>query len=428
MKRKSILGLLVLSSLLLLAAGCSKSEAVTEEVAAPAKSETAAPAATVSAPDTATYADGIYFAMGDSFSSGWKDTATIVVQDGKIVSADWNGVNVNGGADKKTYVKAGKYNMVTYGNAQADWAAQAEKAEAYLVSTQDPTQVSYKDDEGHTDDIAGVSIHVSGFFDLAAKALAAGPVGRGPLADGAYFAIDDEYANDWKEYVSLTVLNGRIAAVNWSGVNLSNEDKKAYDMAGNYKMVEFGNAQAPWYEQAEKAEAYLIANQDFSDVSYKDEEGHTDDIAGVSIHVSGLDRLAEKALAAGPVSIGPYTDGTYAASADEFENGWKEQVSLFVSNGNIVSVNWTAVNPDGEDKKQASATGEYGMYENGGASAPWYEQAEKAEAYLLSTQDPTKITYKDDAGHTDDIAGASVHVSSFFELVSQALAAGVVQN
>jgi major membrane immunogen (membrane-anchored lipoprotein) len=320
--------------------------------------------------------------------------------------------------------------MVKFGSAQADWAVQAAKAEAYLISTQDPAKVSYKDSEGHTDDIAGVSVHVSAFFNLAAKALAAGPVGRGSLADGAYFAIDEAYGSSgWKEYVSLTVLNGRIAGANWSGVNKANEDKKAYDKAGKYNMVKFGNAQADWYLQAEKAEAYLIANQDFANLSYKDAEGHTDDITGVSVHVSSFAKLVEEAIAAGPDSVGTYADGTYAAADEAFgSTGWKETVSLFVRNGNIVSVNWSGVNENGDDKKQYSMDGSYGMVAYSDATLEWHEQAAKVEAYLLSTQDSAKVTYKDSEGHTDDIAGASVHVSSFFTLVDKAFAAGVVKN
>jgi major membrane immunogen (membrane-anchored lipoprotein) len=422
--------LFLLFSVVLLVAGCSKESAKTDAVSpiAEVKEVVAAP---VKQADIGKYADGVYFAMDDTFaSSGWKETATLTVQGGNIVSADWNGVNINGGADKKTFDKAGKYNMVKFGNAQADWAVQAAKAEAYLISTQDPAKISYKDSEGHTDDIAGVSVHVSAFFNLAEKALAAGPVGRGPLTDGAYFAIDDAYASSgWKEYVSLTVINGRIAGADWSGVNMANEDKKAFDKAGNYNMVKFGGAQADWYLQAEKAESYLIANQDFSKLSYKDEEGHTDDIAGVSVHVSSFAKLVEEALAAGPVAIGPYTDGTYAASDEAFgSTGWKETVSLFVQNGKMVSVNWSGVNENGDDKKAYSEAGSYGMVAIGKASAEWHVQAATVEAYLLSTQDPSKIAYTDSEGHTDEISGASIHVSNFFTLVTKALAAGVVKK
>lgn len=401
--------------------GCAKEEPKAQTaVAAPAPKVSVEPAKT-------NVSETIYFAADDEFaSSGWKETVTLTVSDGKITKADWNGVNISGGADKKTFDKADKYNMVKFGKAQAEWSAQAEKAEKHLLATQDPAAISYKDADGHTDDIAGVSMHVNGFFNLAAKALAAGPVGRGPYTDGAYFAIDDQFASSgWKEYVSLTVLNGRIAAINWSGVNRAGDDKKAFDKAGNYNMVKFGKAQAEWNVQAKLAEDHLVKTQDLKAITYSDAEGHTDDIAGVSIHVNGLYELVEKALASGPQEIGKYADGTYYATLDSFDaNGWKSFVSLYVSNGNIVEAYYSGVNAAGEDKQVFASEGKYGMIKGSKIGKEWHEQAQTTEAYLIATQDPKKIKFSNPEGITDDIAGVSMHVGDFFTLAEKALAAG----
>jgi len=124
-----------------------------------------------------------------------------------------------------------------------------------LIATQDPKKITYKDDQGHSDDIAGVSIHVNALFNLVEKALAAGPTKLGKYADGGYYASEDAFANGWKGYASLFVSNGNIVSVYWSALNEANEDKKAYDMAGKYNMVKFGKAHAEWYQQADKAEA-----------------------------------------------------------------------------------------------------------------------------------------------------------------------------
>ena len=431
--KKSTVVLLVLALAMtaLFVVGCAKESEPTAQapaaVATPAPAAAPAPAAPAAAEKTEGYVDGIYYAMDEEFgSSGWKYAVTVTVQGGKIADVDWNGLNVNAGVSKKVYDKAGKYNMVKFGGAQAEWYEQAELAEAYVIETQDPTAITYTDDSGHTDDIAGVSIHVVEMFDLVEKALAAGPVGIGPYMDGAYFAMADEYpSSGWKEYVSLTVLNGRIAAVNWSAVNKSGDDKKPYDKAGKYNMVKFGGAQAEWFEQAKAAEDYLIDVQDPSAITYKDDDGHTDDIAGVSIHVDALFDLAAEALEAGAVELGPYADGGYYASEDEFSSsGWKGYVSLLVKDGNIVNVYWSAVNEAGDDKKVYDMEGNYQMVARGGAIDEWYVQAERVEDYLLETQDPKAITYKDDNGHTDDIAGATIHVNDFYALVEKELAAG----
>lgn len=404
----------------LFAVGCAKEEPkAVAPVATPEPKAAVEPASGLK--------DGIYFAMDDEFaSSGWKETVTLTVAGGKITKADWNGVNVSGGADKKTYDKAGKYNMVKFGKAQAEWSVQAEKAEKHLLATQDPTAISYKDAEGHTDDIAGVSVHVNGLFNLAQKALAAGPVGRGSLSDGAYFAIDEQFGSSgWKEYVSLTVLNGRIAAINWSGVNRSGDDKKAFDKAGNYNMVKFGKAQDEWSVQAARAENFLVEKQDLKAIKYKDAEGHTDDIAGVSIHVSSMYALVEEALASGVQKIGPYANGSYYASEEAFgSNGWKGFVSLFVSNGNIVEVYYSGVNEAGDDKQVFASEGKYGMIKGSKLGKEWHEQAQATEAYLIATQDPKKVKFSNAEGNTDDIAGVSMHVGDFFTLTEKALAAG----
>lgn len=424
MKRTMKLAFMAIVLLIaLVAVGCAKEAAPKAQQAAVAAP---APKATVEPVKTGLNEE-IYFAADEDFaSSGWKETVTLTVSDGKIVKADWNGVNISGGADKKTFDKAGKYNMVKFGKAQAEWSVQAERAEKYLIATQDPKAISYKNAEGNTDDIAGVSVHVSGFFALAEKALAAGPVGRGPYTDGAYFAIEDQFGSSgWKEYVSLTVLNGRIAAINWSGVNRAGDDKKAFDKAGNYNMVKFGKAQDEWSVQAKRAEDFLVQKQDLKAIKYTDAEGHTDDIAGVSIHVSGMYALVEKALASGTQKIGPYTDGTYFATLDSFDsNGWKSFVSLYVSNGNIVQALYSGVNAAGEDKQVFASEGKYGMIKASKVGKEWHEQAQITEAYLIATQDPKKIKYSNAEGITDDIAGVSMHVSDFFTLAEKALAAG----
>lgn len=298
---KSKWWLLALSAMvsLSLTVGCSSDEATsgsdstdTEDV----QNNTEEPAE-----ETGKYEDGIYFAQEDGFGdSGWKYMATIEVEGGKIVSADWNGAFKAGGVDKKTSSANGEYGMVEKGGAQAEWHEQAKKAEAFLVEKQDPTAIEYTDDEGHTDAISGVSIHVVEFFDLAEKALANGPVEKGPYKDGAYYAEEDDFSetSGWKYTASLTVINGNIVAADWNGVHKDGgDDKDTQSANGEYGMVEKGGAQAEWHEQAEKAEAYLLEIQDPTAIEYTDDEGHTDAISGVSIHVSEFFGLAEKALA-----------------------------------------------------------------------------------------------------------------------------------
>jgi major membrane immunogen (membrane-anchored lipoprotein) len=242
------------------------------------------------------YEDGIYFAQQDEYgSSGWKYMVTIEVEDGKIVDVEWNGANSKAGTDKITRSASGEYGMVARGGAQAEWHEQAELAEQYLIDLQDPAAMEL-DAEGYTDAISGVSIHITELKELAIEALDKGPVGLGPYEDGAYSAEAAEFPESgWKDKVDLTVVSGYIVAAYWNPYDEEGRDKYEVSKAGEYGMVERGGAQAPWWEQADAVEAKLIETQDPTAVS-RDEEGNTDAISGVSIHVDSFFELADEAL------------------------------------------------------------------------------------------------------------------------------------
>ena len=245
---------------------------------------------------------------------------------------------------------------------------------------------------------------------------------EGGFEDGIYFAMQDEYGRTgWKYMVTLWVEDGEITDVEWNGANSkAGTDKITRSKSGEYGMVENGGAIAPWWEQAEAAEEYLLEVQDPRQMEL-DDGGYTDAVSGVTIHINELQELAIKALDQGKVDgLGPYEDGAYSAEADDFSNGWKDRVDLTVISGYIVAAYWNPVGEDGQDKYEVSVEGEYGMVENGGAQAPWWEQADAVEAKLLETQDPTAVSWDSD-GNTDAISGVSIHVDGFFELAAEAL-------
>jgi major membrane immunogen (membrane-anchored lipoprotein) len=248
----------------------------------------------------------------------------------------------------------------------------------------------------------------------------------GQYEDGVYFAEEDGFSErtGWKYIVILEVDGGEIVSATWEGANRDGGTSKVTrSRSGEYGMVENGGAIAPWFEQAAAAEAYLLETQDPTAIEYTTEEGHTDAISGATIHVVEFFTLAEEALANGPVGYGMWQDGQYHAEEPEFgRTGWKYMVDLTVIGGRIVAANWNGIHEEGgTDKKTRSMDGEYGMVENGGAIAPWFEQARAAEAYLLETQDPTAIEYTTEEGHTDAISGATIHVVEFFSLAEEAL-------
>ncbi len=372
--------------------------------------------------ESAGFEDGIYFAQEPGFAerSGWKYVVTLEVAGGRIVSADWNGAHRNAGLDKKTLDKMGGYQMVARGGAIDEWYVQAQRVEQKLIETQDLASLPY-DEGGYTDAVSGVTIHINEFVDLAAEALAQGPVGRGPHADGSYFAQDLQFPErgSWKSTVRLTVINGYIVAANWSGVNPQGDDKKTVDRAGGYQMVARGGAIDEWYVQAGRVEAHLLETQD-PRIPY-DEGGYTDAVSGVTIYINDFVRLVHKALEKGPVGAPPYVDGRYTAQEADFNErtGWKSTIEILVSGGFIVDVNWSAIHRDGRDKKTVDRAGEYQMVARGGAIDEWYVQAGRVEAHLLETQNP-HIPH-DEGGYTDAISGVTIYIDDFVKLADKAL-------
>lgn len=244
------------------------------------------------------FKDGLYFVAEEEFSttSGWKSIVTIKVTDGKISHVDWDGVNKKGGFTKDEASKIGSYPMVAGGGAQADWHVQAEKVEAYLKKTNDPAKIVFTDDNGHTDDISGVSIHVNDFYALANKALDAGPVKFGMYKNGMHQAEEADFAGSgWKSTIDIRVINGYIVNATWNGLHKDGgDDKITRSENGEYVMTEGGT---PWHDQAKSVEAVLIDSQDPAKINYSNDEGNTDEISGVSIHVKAFFTLAQKALA-----------------------------------------------------------------------------------------------------------------------------------
>jgi major membrane immunogen (membrane-anchored lipoprotein) len=232
---------------------------------------------------SSTYSDGFYFAIESEYpESGWREYVALNVESGKITLVNYSGIDRSGN-DKKEYDKSGNYNMVRFGNAIAEWYEQAERLEAYLIQNQNPNLVAK-----NVDSISGVSISVDEFVSLASKALKNGPLSKGKYSDGLYYAIEDDFdESGWKDYVSVLVQNGNIVDIYWSALDKNNNDKKDYDKSGKYNMVKFGNAQAEWYEQAQRIEQTVLNTQNSSAV---------DSVSGVSITLSGFFALLDRAL------------------------------------------------------------------------------------------------------------------------------------
>ncbi|MGL4336537.1 MAG: FMN-binding protein [Turicibacter sp.] len=121
------------------------------------------------------YQDGHYYAESDAFVQGFKYNLNLTVMNGYIVSVHWDALSEDGTTSKKAKSEDGSYGMLDNGNAQAEWHTQAQEMESYLMQIQDPTLITYTEDN-KTDALSSVSIAVNDFVELSIKALASGPL------------------------------------------------------------------------------------------------------------------------------------------------------------------------------------------------------------------------------------------------------------
>lgn len=234
--------------------------------------------------ETAALADGTYTAeTGEFDKGGFKSTLSLTVADGKITEVIWDAYNEDG--EFKSLLSAdGAYVMTEDG---PTWQEQATALAEYVIANQ-----SFNipvDDGGKTDAVAGVSISISDFINLATKCLAqASPK---TIKDGTY-TVEGEESQGFTSVVTLVVESGKITSVVWDGRNASGEYKSYLSSVGQYVMVE-GNP--TWKEQADSLAANVIENQSTKGIVL-DESGKTDSVAGVSISVGEFVSLVEDAL------------------------------------------------------------------------------------------------------------------------------------
>jgi major membrane immunogen (membrane-anchored lipoprotein) len=365
---------------------------------------------------TTQYKDGTYVATAKEFAgNGYKEQVTLTVQGGVITALDYESIHENG--NKKSQLSMnGEYVMTENGLL---WHEQAELLAQYVIENQAVEGLTL-DEDGKTDVIAGVSISIDGFVDLVKEALAqamSGPV-VSQYKDGTYVAAAKEYAgNGYKEQVTLTIQGGVITGLDYESIHQDGRRKSELSMNGEYVMTEDGLL---WYEQAELLAQYVIENQAVEGLTL-DEDGKTDVIAGVSISIDGFVDLVKEALAqamSGAV-VSQYKDGTYVAEPAEYaSNGYKDRLTLTIQGGVITALDYESIHQDGGKKSELSMNGEYVMTEDG---LLWYEQAELLAQYVIENQGTEGLTLDED-GKTDVIAGVSIRINGFVELVKEALA------
>lgn len=253
-----------------------------------------------------------------------------------------------------------------------------------------------------------------------AEATGAPSVAAAAYSDGHYFAAADGFDDGWKNFVAFTVQGGRITEVTWDCLPASGDRLKSTLAADGEYSMKAGGAQLEWDEQSRLFGDAIVERQGLPATEF-DSNGKTDAISGVTIRVDEASALFNAALAQGPLPQGELQDGFYYAEAGQYDkDGYREFVSMYISGGRIVEINWDAASQDSSDTKK-SLGDEYGLKAASDIGAEWRQQAEAFERYVLEHQGVSELK-TNEAGKTDAISGCTISVSGAQTLAEQILA------
>lgn len=242
---------------------------------------------------------------------------------------------------------------------------------------------------------------------------------NGTYADGHYFAAEEGFTDGWKNFMAFTVQDGRITEATWDCLPEDGSKLKSTLAAEGTYSMKAGGAQLEWDAQSKLFTDAIIQNQGLPTTEF-DANGKTDAVSGVTIRVDEASSLFEAALAQGPLPQGELQDGFYYAEAQQYDNdGYREFVSMYISGGRIVEVNWNSARQDSNATKK-SLGDSYGMKSASGIGAEWYQQAEAFEQYVIDNQGVGNLT-TEESGKTDAISGCTISVSGAQTLTEQIL-------
>ena len=270
--------------------------------------------------DGAVFADGTYEAKADApDDNGFTEQVTMTVENGKITQMNWDSISEDG-TKKSDLAKNGEYVMTEDG---PNWAEQSQALTDAVIENQSLGFLTM-DEQTKTDAVAGVSISVGSFEQLARQCMeeAAGISPALTLTDGTYEAQADEADdNGFTEQVTMTVANGKITEMNWDSISEDGTKKSDLAKNGEYVMTEDG---LNWAEQSQALTDAVIDHQSL-DFLTMDEQTKTDAVAGVSISVGSFADLAQQCIrqAGGETAVAnteESADGQADASAENTQN------------------------------------------------------------------------------------------------------------
>ncbi len=225
--------------------------------------------------------DGTYTTQAvQTNDQGYLYTFEMIVEDGIIRDARWDGVSAEDGALLR---QASADGTLPLEDGALPWHEQAIALESVLLQVQDPALIGMQAD-GSIANAPGLTMRVAELLALAeicvSRAAMPSALGGTPQ-DGLYRADADEPDRDagYRDFVEIRVEEQRVASIVWDaeradGSLLSrDEDNRAAPADG-----------LPWGEQAARVAAFLLERQDPTIVATQ-ADGTSDEIPEVTIPI-----------------------------------------------------------------------------------------------------------------------------------------------
>lgn len=308
-----------------------------------------------SAPGGGAYTDGVYTAYQADFEHGWKEYVKLTVKDGNIDTIEFDAVNEAG--DKKTDDEDYRNNMAAGNKAQSLPETYPEKFYPQIVKNYEDAKYKLGDMEmvaGATHSCESFKL-LMGEIEKQLKAGTPGDVVLRKYTDGVYTAKMQNPYNGYYEYLTLTVENDTITAVEFDGKD-ENGGKKTENEQYQKQMIA-ANAFNGLAETDPKTFTTELANQVV--------DGKTGDeielVAGATYSSKTFKKLLAHAITAAkngtaePVSAPLFEEGEYIAKMQEAKEGWTEFVRVVIEGGAIAEISFDALDEYGGYKSKDAA-------------------------------------------------------------------------
>ena len=156
--------------------------------------------------DGAVFADGTYEAKADApDDNGFTEQVTMTVENGKITQMNWDSISEDG-TKKSDLAKNGEYVMTEDG---LNWAEQSQALTDAVIENQSLGFLTM-DEQTKTDAVAGVSISVGSFADLAQQCIrqAGGETAVANTKESADGQADDSAENTQNPGTQIDAVSG----------------------------------------------------------------------------------------------------------------------------------------------------------------------------------------------------------------------------